>query len=178
MIDIGSEYKNEKDGQSSFNKESVKVIAELLGQLDKYDKVKDYSIGVITGYTAQYRKLRTQISKMSLTNIRNWRTPKDEDKFTVSVIDRFQGLERDIVIVDLVKSGGANLSLGFLETPNRINVGLSRQKKLLLIVGDYYGLINAKTERCNGQKCALQNYLQRIRHECVIKAENLKSLFK
>ena len=177
MIDIGSEYKNEKDGQSSFNKESVKVIAELLGQLDKYDKVKDYSIGVITGYTAQYRKLRTQIHKMSLTNIRNWRTPKDEEKFTVSVIDRFQGLERDVVIVDLVKSG-ANLDFGFLETPNRINVGLSRQKKLLLIVGDYYGLINAKTKRCNGDKCALQNYLQRIRHECVIKAENLKSLFK
>jgi superfamily I DNA and/or RNA helicase len=43
---------------------------------------------------------------------------KTEDKLTVSVVDRFQGLERDIVIVDLVKSG-AGLNLGFLEVPNQ-----------------------------------------------------------
>ena len=177
MIDIGSEYNSEKDGQSSFNEESIKVIVELLGQLDKYDIVKDYSIGVITGYTAQFRKLCSKIRGMGLNNIRNWRMPKDEDKFTVSVIDRFQGLERDIVIVDLVKSG-ANLDLGFLETPNRINVALSRQKRLLIIVGDYNGIINAQTKRSKGRKCALQNYLHKIQPKCVIKSENLKTLFK
>ena len=93
------------------------------------------------------------------------------------MIDRFQGLERDVVIVDLVKSG-LNLNLGFLETPNRINVALSRQKRLLIIVGDYNGIINAKTKRCKGEKCALQNYLQRIRKECVIKADTIKTLFE
>jgi len=99
-----------------------------------------------------------------------------EDKFTVSVVDRFQGLERDIVIVDLVKSG-AGLDLGFLETPNRINVALSRQKRLLIIVGDYHGIINAKTKRCNGEKAALQLYLEKIKPEWIVTAEQIKELF-
>ena len=179
MIDIGSEYENEKDGQSSFNRESVKVIADLLENLDKYDKIRGYSIGLITAYSAQYRKLRSQIRRMNLNRIRNWDAQKDEEKFTVSVIDRFQGLERDVVIVDLVKSG-TNLNLGFLETPNRINVGLSRQKRLLFIVGDYKGIVNARTKRkrWNGKKCALQEYLMMIPKNCIINAKETNKLFK
>ena len=88
---------------------------------------------------------------------------------------RFQGLERDIIIVDLVKSG-AGLNLGFLEVPNRINVALSRQKKLLIIVGDYHGLINAPTKRLNGKKAALQLYLEYLKPEWVVKAELIKQL--
>ena len=179
MIDIGSAYENEKEGRSSFNKESVKVVADLLERLDKYDMIQGYSIGLITAYSAQYRRLRSQIRRMNLNSIRNWNAKKDEEKFTVSVIDRFQGLERDVVIVDLVKSG-ANLNLGFLETPNRINVGLSRQKRLLFIVGDYRGIINAKTKRTrwNGKKCALQEYLMKIPRNCIINAKELNKLFK
>ena len=177
MIDIGSEYNNEKDGQSSYNKVSVDVIADLLAKLDKYNKMSDYSVGLITAYSAQYRRLRSRIRKQKLKNIRDW-NKKNDEKFTVSVIDRFQGLERDVVIVDLVKSG-TDLSLGFLETPNRINVGLSRQKRLLIIVGDYYGVINARTRRnLNGQKCALQEYLKMIPKKCVVDAKELKTLFK
>lgn len=178
MIDIGSEYKNSGGhGESSYNEVSVEIIAELLNKLNKYEKVRDYSVGLITAYSAQYQRLRSKIRNWNLNNIRNWKSKQDEEKFTVSVIDRFQGLERDVVIVDLVKSG-ANLDLGFLETPNRINVGLSRQKKILLIVGDYYGLINAKTKRSNGDKCALQKYLAMIPKECVIKATELNTFFK
>ena len=116
---------------------------------------------------------------MKLDNIRNWDVQKDEEKFTVSIIDRFQGLERDVVIVDLVKSG-TTLNLGFLETPNRINVGLSRQKRLLIIVGDYRGIINAKTKRkrWDGQKCALQKYLMSIPKNCIINAKETNKLFK
>lgn len=93
------------------------------------------------------------------------------------MVDRFQGLERDIVIVDLVKSG-AGCNLGFLEVPNRINVALSRQKKLLLIVGDYYSIINTKTKRSNGNKAALQIYLESIKPDWIVKAEQIKELFK
>jgi superfamily I DNA and/or RNA helicase len=86
-----------------------------------------------------------KIQKVGLKqHIHSWN--KQEEKLSVSVVDRFQGLERDIIIVDLVKSG-AGLHLGFLEVPNRINVALSRQKKLLIIVGDYHGIVNAKTTK-------------------------------
>ena len=178
FIDIGSHTKNEKDNNnSSFNKLSADLIAEILEHLNKYPKVKEYSFGVITGYTAQFRELKKKIDKKKYQNgINNiWKWNKSEDKLTVSVVDRFQGLERDIVIVDLVKSG-AGLNLGFLEVPNRINVALSRQKKLLIIVGDYHGLINAPTKRLNGKKAALQLYLEYLKPEWVAKAEFIKQL--
>ncbi|GAB4203844.1 MAG: hypothetical protein Fur0023_11050 [Bacteroidia bacterium] len=180
FIDIGSHYKNEKDNNSSsLNKESARIIPEILELLNKYEKVKDYSIGVITCYTAQFRELKKNIDKKrfqgKITSICKWN--KTEDKLTVSVVDRFQGLERDIIIVDLVKSG-AGLNLGFLEVPNRINVALSRQKKLLIIVGDYHGIINAKTRRLNGKKAALQNYLELLKKNWIVKSEQLNGLFK
>lgn len=183
FIDIGSHYKNETDSEknkSSLNKVSAEIIPNILEELNKFEKVKEYSFGVITGYTAQFRLLKKNIDKKKyqgkISSICKWNKP--EEKLTISVVDRFQGLERDIIIVDLVKSG-AGLHLGFLEVPNRINVALSRQKKLLIIVGDYGSIVNAKTtKRLNHKKAALQKYLEAIKPEWVIKVEQLKQLFK
>jgi len=182
FIDIGSHYKSETDtekNRSSLNKVSAEIIPNILEELNKHDKVKEYSFGVITGYTAQCRELKRQlnkkIQKVGLKNIRSWN--KQEEKLSISVVDRFQGLERDIIIVDLVKSG-IGLHLGFLEVPNRINVALSRQKKLLIIVGDYHGIVNAKTtKRLNHEKAALQKYLEAIKPTWIVKVEQLKGLF-
>ena len=132
-----------------------------------------YSYGVISGYKAQYTQLRKSIYQDS-NELR--KIMPNEETFTISVIDRFQGLERDIVIVDLVKSG-IDLDLGFLETPNRINVALSRQKKLLVIVGDYNGILQAKTRRQNGTACALQNYLKAIPQTYIVPVEKLDEIF-
>jgi len=74
----------------------------------------------------------------------------------ISPVDRFQGMERNIVIVSLVRSNKIAASeneqsdferypetgfpkqdsLGFAEFPNRLNVALSRAKRLLIIVGN------------------------------------------
>jgi superfamily I DNA and/or RNA helicase/tRNA A-37 threonylcarbamoyl transferase component Bud32 len=176
FVDIGSTYENEFDkNKSSFNKETAKIIPNILRNLNRFEKIKEYSVGVITGYTAQFRLLNNEIKtkhKEKLNNVRNWN--KTDEKFTVSIVDRFQGLERDIVIVDLVKSG-PGLSLGFLEVPNRINVALSRQKKLLIIVGDYHGIISAKTRK--REKAALQKYLEGLNPSWIVKADQLNELF-
>ncbi len=186
FIDIGSKQKHQTDAnKSSKNEESARIIPDILEYLDKYDKIQDYTVGVITGYTAQLRLLKRNIEKKryqgKINKVFHWKNRNDrtkEEKLTISVIDRFQGLERDVVIVDLVKSG-VGLNLGFLEVPNRINVALSRQKKLLIIVGDYHGIINAKTsKRLNHEKAALQNYLEALKPEGVVKAKDLKDLFK
>ncbi len=180
FIDIGSSNKNEMDdNQSSFNKNTAETCADILELLNKYPKVKEYSFGIITGYTAQFREIKKKVDKRRFQNkIDNiWRWNKAEDKLTVSVVDRFQGLERDVVILDLVKSG-AGLNLGFLEVPNRINVALSRQKKLLFIVGDYHGIINAKTKRLKGKKAALQVYLESLKSDWIVKVDDLKQLFR
>lgn len=175
FIDIHSDVQHKTDSNgSSYNVKSAECIRDLLLRISQCDGADQYSYGIISGYKAQHAQLTKTIYAKSqeLSSLM-----KGEDKFTVSVIDRFQGLERDVMIVDLVKSG-TGLGLGFLEVPNRINVALSRQKKLLVIVGDYNGILQAKTHRCNGEPCALQNYLKAIPKDLVFPADRLGLLFK
>ena len=50
----------------------------------------------------------------------------------VETVDNFQGDERDIIILSLVRS---NPERSFMTTFNRINVAMSRARCLLIIVG-------------------------------------------
>ena len=84
---------------------------------------------------------------------------KDNDKrnlVRLSTVDRFQGMERNIIIVSMVRSNRIAASqgqepnyelygdmgyqkqesLGFAESPNRLNVALSRARRLLIVVGN------------------------------------------
>jgi hypothetical protein len=63
-----------------------------------------------------------------------WKQWTNRD-FRADTVDAFEGAEADIVIVDLVRSNPRGM-VGFLEVHNRINVAMSRAKRLLIIVGD------------------------------------------
>lgn len=56
-----------------------------------------------------------------------------KDMIRISSIDSFQGEESEIVIISLVRTGG---NMGFVKSPNRANVLLSRARKGLYIVGN------------------------------------------
>lgn len=55
--------------------------------------------------------------------------------FTVQSIDSYQGKEKEIVIISLVRSNIMG-NIGFLENRNRMNVMLTRAKSAMIIVGD------------------------------------------
>ena len=145
-----------KSGTSRVNYGEVQAIDWLLGYFKKsigYKKFVDYwpasdieqkQIGIITFYGAQaglLNKLKDTYPEIPLR---------------ISPVDRFQGMERNIVIVSLVRSNSiaefpnqppnmevypergypSQESLGFAEFPNRLNVALSRAKRLLIIVGN------------------------------------------
>ena len=103
FVDIDSKNKHQTDGnKSSKNEESASVIAQVLEYLDKYEKIKQYTVGVITGYTAQLRLLKRNIDKQryqgKINNVYHWKDrKKQEEKFTVSVFDRFQGDRKSVV---------------------------------------------------------------------------------
>lgn len=107
-----------------------------------FSKEEDQQIGIISFYGKQIKELRDMAKTHNLP-------------IRVSTVDRFQGMERNIIIVSMVRSntiqlsptskpdyehfpdsGGfpAQTSLGFAESPNRLNVALSRAKRLLIIV--------------------------------------------
>jgi superfamily I DNA and/or RNA helicase len=172
FLDIGNSYRSEVDGNGSTrNRESAKLISDLLLKFDNYDNVNKYDIGVITGYTAQLKEIRNNIrkrlygKKMKNIDIHN--------KVAVSVVDKFQGLEKDIIIFDLARS--RQNTLGFLANANRINVALSRQKRLLIIIGNYDWLIQAKPPKSNMERPALQKYLSELKRDWIVK--NIEQIF-
>ncbi|OAV43181.1 AAA domain-containing protein [Lewinella sp. 4G2] len=54
---------------------------------------------------------------------------------TINTVDGFQGRERDVVYVSLVRSNGRS-EIGFLSDYRRMNVALTRAKKYLIVIGD------------------------------------------
>lgn len=96
---------------------------------DPFLKRQEQEIGVISFYAAQRRQL--------LQGLKGGKTP-----LKINTVDRFQGMERNIVIVSTVRaqrrlgSTQPNGDSGFAKSPNRLNVALSRARRLLIVVGD------------------------------------------
>lgn len=68
-------------------------------------------------------------------------------RLRVGSVDAFQGLEFDVVLLSLVRTGMPDIdpdnddsltrAYGFLRLDNRLNVAMSRQHRLLIVVGEY-----------------------------------------
>jgi DNA polymerase alpha-associated DNA helicase A len=53
----------------------------------------------------------------------------------ISTVDGFQGRENDVIIISLVRSN-PKFNIGFLTDYKRLNVAVTRARKLLVIVCD------------------------------------------
>ena len=58
-----------------------------------------------------------------------------EAPITINTIDGFQGQERDVVYISLVRSNRKG-EIGFLRDYRRMNEAMTRARKQLIIVGD------------------------------------------
>jgi superfamily I DNA and/or RNA helicase len=54
---------------------------------------------------------------------------------SVGTVDAFQGQERDIIAISLTRSNHSG-DIGFLSDIRRMNVGMTRARRKLLLVGD------------------------------------------
>ncbi len=114
----------------------------------------DLSVGIITFYAAQRDLIiEKMVSKDVMEHSSNGTVvttqysslSKGDERFRVGSVDAFQGKEFDVVLLSPVRhwqqpesltKDAVNKQLGFLRIPNRINVAMSRQKRLLIVVGD------------------------------------------
>ncbi|MBX3460766.1 MAG: AAA family ATPase [Planctomycetes bacterium] len=142
-LDLPRDKKTLSQGHpSKFNDYEVSGIAErVLPEI--WDAMhaagQDFNIGVISFYAAQVEKLRSAINtacqRRGIANT-----------VRVSSVDRFQGMERDIIVVSMVFSQADKhkLPTPFLQSPERINVALSRARRLLVIVGSAFSYTMTK----------------------------------
>lgn len=115
----GCGYDELKDEHSKgvFNNGEVDVIVKRCAELD----FENNSYGIISPYRLQVKQLQEKLSLLVMNNI--------------NTIDSFQGQERDVVIISLVRSNNQN-EIGFLKDYRRMNVAMTRARKKLIIIGD------------------------------------------
>ncbi len=118
MVNTGGESEEKKISTSKYNKGEADVALWLIRYLIKYG-VNQSDIGVITPYSGQVNYLKSNI----------------EGSMDISTVDAFQGSEKEVIIMSFVRSNDHG-EIGFLIDKKRINVSLTRPKKLLILICD------------------------------------------
>jgi superfamily I DNA and/or RNA helicase len=152
FIDSKEYESRSEDSTSIKNTGEADIIIELLRKIDEaYQNNKDFnprvnkrlridermSIGVICTYGDQAQLIKQRRIANKLTNFKSFNENSDS-RLIINTVDDFQGDERDIIIVSMVRNprepGKSNP--GFITAYQRINVAFSRARRLLIIVGN------------------------------------------
>ena len=152
----------EGDSGESFVGESFGRINKAEAQLtlntleDYFKKIgkqrildEHIDVGVISPYRAQVQYLRRLIRKRE--SFKPYR-----HSISVNTVDGFQGQERDIILISLVRSNEQG-QIGFLNDLRRMNVAITRARMKLIILGDkatlcrhpFYRKLNEAIESTN-----------------------------
>jgi len=123
----GFEEKLEEGSQSRYNPEEAELVLSELGKILSFGMPPE-EIAVISPYSAQVRLLASK-------------TP--DSRVEIDSVDGFQGREKELVIVSLVRSNMEG-EMGFLNDTRRMNVAMTRAKKKLIVIGDSATLSSLK----------------------------------
>lgn len=140
---VSSRYHEEFIGESfgRINKPEAELTLATLQELfDKIGRVRileeRIDVGIISPYRAQVQYLRQLIRR------REYYKPY-RSLISVNTVDGFQGQERDIIIISLVRSNEQG-QIGFLRDLRRMNVAITRARMKLIIIGDVETLTKHK----------------------------------
>ena len=123
------------ESRSTANPEEAHLLLERLAQLLALGEPtapdqRPLTIGVIAPYRAQINYLKDAIEDSAVLN-----DLLLQRRLSVGTVDSFQGQERDIIAITLTRSNPQG-EIGFLSDIRRMNVGMTRARRKLLLVGD------------------------------------------
>jgi superfamily I DNA and/or RNA helicase len=153
-----------QDGKEKFLKPGYERRAEAISIAKEVKRIADscgpsLSIGVISFYRAQCDLILDALADEGLAEeedgeiriARSYRqTESGDERLRVGTVDAFQGKEFDVVFLSIVRANDVvvpdqkegeererllNGKYGHLRLANRLNVAMSRQRKLLVAVG-------------------------------------------
>jgi DNA polymerase III delta prime subunit len=129
-VDTGAQEEYRDAQKSVANEFEVALCKDITTIIRK--RVRKAKLAVIAMYNSQVNRLVSSLKGI---------VPPDD----IESVDAFEGRESDGVILSLVRSN-ERAAIGFLNDPNRVNVAISRAKKLLVIVGDSKTVIGGAPE--------------------------------
>lgn len=135
-IDTSDKHFKEAFVGESFGRINKEEADLLLSELETYigriggERILGESIdfGIISPYKAQVQYLRGKIRNSA--DLRPYRP-----LLTVNTVDGFQGQERDVIFISLVRAN-ENGQIGFLNDLRRMNVAITRARMKLVILGE------------------------------------------
>ena len=121
---VHCEGEEDSYGNAFWNDSECRAIETLVQNLLDA-KVPAQDIGVITLYEGQRQNLLWTLNK----------------RIEVKNIDSFQGREKPFIVISLVRTGR---KLGFITSGQRLNVALTRARRGLVVMGNFFSLYNGQ----------------------------------
>jgi hypothetical protein len=156
-VNVPHAHGTEKSGKSKLRTVEARRIAEEALSILK--EQPELSVGVIAFYSAQVNEILKEMEVVGLTEklenggyraLEKWRETRDsttgkrKERLRIGTVDAFQGKEFDVVLLSMTRSNNINArdektsrqKYGHLMLENRLCVAMSRQQRLLIVVGD------------------------------------------
>ena len=140
---VGRTYGRINKAEARLTLEALKRYAERVGRHRLLSEQAD--IGIISPYRAQVQYLRNLL--------------RHDDALrpllpaiTVNTVDAFQGQERDIILVSLVRANESG-QIGFLSDLRRMNVAMTRARTKLIIIGSAATLTRHRFYKALFERC-------------------------
>ncbi|ORX60067.1 hypothetical protein BCR36DRAFT_50492 [Piromyces finnis] len=132
---INVEGRESSYGTSLINQSEVDSIITLVRSLCDMNPSINFAtrIGIITPYNGQSKLLKRKFNSVFGSKILHY--------IDINTIDGFQGQEKDIIIFSCVRAHPKSGSIGFVADVRRMNVGITRARNSLFIVGHLSSLI-------------------------------------
>ncbi|KAJ2995282.1 hypothetical protein NUW58_g1312 [Xylaria curta] len=137
FFDVKGTQEKGNRGKSLVNLEELKVAMQLYERftLDYPQVDLKGKIGIITPYKAQLYELQNRFKHRYGENI--------TESIEFNTTDAFQGRECEIIIFSCVRASSTG-GIGFMTDIRRMNVGLTRAKSSLWILGDSRALVQGE----------------------------------
>jgi senataxin len=129
FFDVQGQHQAAPKGHSLINLAEIEISMLLYERLISDYRDYDFKnkIGIITPYKSQLRELKQRFSGRY--------GPEITESIEFNTTDAFQGRESEIIIFSCVRASATG-SVGFLSDVRRLNVGITRAKSSLWILGN------------------------------------------
>ena len=149
FLDIADgEEMRSRDDRSIFNRSEAELASLIYTNLKKnYPKDSLFSapakvhgsvsgFGVVTPYKRQMQELRQSFDRAGIPT----------GDVEIDTVDSFQGREKDVIVFSCVRTASAHRGIGFVRDVRRMNVGLTRARSSLIILGSAHALAEGSTD--------------------------------